>query len=260
MSEYHSKSKLKRKKLCVEDQQLVKRSQGLIEISGDVTAQPHRPELSAGLRWTTELMSPAERLWALTLKSSLSHAESQSSYLVPDLPQPSKMGVTRLKLVDQRWCDINEDVVPFLELSPPSSRTSWSPFGLSSSQQDLSVQIHIATDLSDSQETSSGKTNSFKALTKGKPQTPHSLKRRTSSSSSASAIDKRVSLQEMSRNEDEVVSDSKELVVQKSIRGDESRLQSCPMCLLKFPAGFPQMDCDSHLAQCLSDMTVDVTW
>ncbi|CAN9515326.1 unnamed protein product [Ophioblennius macclurei] len=37
-------------------------------------------------------------------------------------------------------------------------------------------------------------------------------------------------------------------------------LQSCPMCLLLFPVGFTQFECDSHLCQCLSDMNVDMTW
>ncbi|KAJ8017183.1 hypothetical protein DPEC_G00015110 [Dallia pectoralis] len=41
--------------------------------------------------------------------------------------------------------------------------------------------------------------------------------------------------------------------------GGEERLQSCPMCLVAFPAGFTQMDCDTHLAKCLSEMTVDIT-
>ncbi|XP_046895771.1 uncharacterized protein si:ch73-70k4.1 [Hypomesus transpacificus] len=37
-------------------------------------------------------------------------------------------------------------------------------------------------------------------------------------------------------------------------------IQSCPMCLVVFPAGFTQMDCDGHLAQCLSEMNVDMAW
>lgn len=37
-------------------------------------------------------------------------------------------------------------------------------------------------------------------------------------------------------------------------------LPSCPMCLLAFPLGFTQMERDSHLAQCLSDMNIDMTW
>ncbi|XP_018592055.1 Fanconi anemia core complex-associated protein 20 [Scleropages formosus] len=44
-----------------------------------------------------------------------------------------------------------------------------------------------------------------------------------------------------------------------SSRGGDS-LESCPMCLMRFPAGFSQMDCDSHLAKCLSEMNEDITW
>ncbi|XP_010891531.1 translation initiation factor IF-2 [Esox lucius] len=43
-------------------------------------------------------------------------------------------------------------------------------------------------------------------------------------------------------------------------RGGEGVPQSCPMCLVPFPAGLTQMDCDAHLAKCLSEMTVDITW
>ncbi|XP_066547327.1 uncharacterized protein LOC136713973 isoform X2 [Amia ocellicauda] len=42
--------------------------------------------------------------------------------------------------------------------------------------------------------------------------------------------------------------------------GGGAIIQSCPMCLVPFPAGFTQMDCDSHLAQCLSEMNEDITW
>ncbi|KAL1020785.1 hypothetical protein UPYG_G00004630 [Umbra pygmaea] len=42
--------------------------------------------------------------------------------------------------------------------------------------------------------------------------------------------------------------------------GGGGTLQRCPMCLLHFPAGFSQMDRDTHLAKCLSEMTVDITW
>ncbi|XP_017323085.1 uncharacterized protein si:ch73-70k4.1 isoform X2 [Ictalurus punctatus] len=43
-------------------------------------------------------------------------------------------------------------------------------------------------------------------------------------------------------------------------RSDGLRLECCPMCLTLFPAGFSQMECDAHLAQCLSEMNVDVVW
>ncbi|XP_036435554.1 uncharacterized protein si:ch73-70k4.1 [Colossoma macropomum] len=40
----------------------------------------------------------------------------------------------------------------------------------------------------------------------------------------------------------------------------EPKLECCPMCLMPFPAGFSQMECDGHLAQCLSEMNTDVVW
>ncbi|XP_068098874.1 Fanconi anemia core complex-associated protein 20 isoform X2 [Hyperolius riggenbachi] len=37
-------------------------------------------------------------------------------------------------------------------------------------------------------------------------------------------------------------------------------LENCPICLMQFPKQFTQLDMDSHLAQCLSETTVDVVW
>ncbi|XP_072012078.1 Fanconi anemia core complex-associated protein 20 isoform X2 [Engystomops pustulosus] len=37
-------------------------------------------------------------------------------------------------------------------------------------------------------------------------------------------------------------------------------LDSCPICLMQFTRQFSQLDMDSHLAQCLSETTVDVVW
>ncbi|XP_069804132.1 Fanconi anemia core complex-associated protein 20 [Dendropsophus ebraccatus] len=37
-------------------------------------------------------------------------------------------------------------------------------------------------------------------------------------------------------------------------------LDTCPICLMQFPKRFSQLDMDSHLAQCLSETTVDVVW
>ncbi|CAN2388227.1 hypothetical protein PRIEUP_LOCUS14953 [Pristimantis euphronides] len=39
-----------------------------------------------------------------------------------------------------------------------------------------------------------------------------------------------------------------------------SSLENCPICLMQFPKQFSQLDIDSHLAQCLSETTVDVVW
>uniref|UniRef100_A0A8C5QD59 UBZ2-type domain-containing protein n=1 Tax=Leptobrachium leishanense TaxID=445787 RepID=A0A8C5QD59_9ANUR len=37
-------------------------------------------------------------------------------------------------------------------------------------------------------------------------------------------------------------------------------LDNCPICLKEFPKGISQLEIDSHLAQCLSESTVDVMW
>ncbi|XP_075695762.1 Fanconi anemia core complex-associated protein 20 isoform X2 [Rhinoderma darwinii] len=39
-----------------------------------------------------------------------------------------------------------------------------------------------------------------------------------------------------------------------------SSLDNCPICLKPFPKPFSQLDLDGHLAQCLSETTVDVVW
>ncbi|KAJ8264950.1 hypothetical protein COCON_G00140490 [Conger conger] len=45
-----------------------------------------------------------------------------------------------------------------------------------------------------------------------------------------------------------------------SAGGAAAAMETCPMCLLPFPSGFTQMECDSHLAKCLSEMSEDITW
>ncbi|KAJ8257699.1 hypothetical protein GJAV_G00188740 [Gymnothorax javanicus] len=41
---------------------------------------------------------------------------------------------------------------------------------------------------------------------------------------------------------------------------DPPAMENCPMCLLPFPPGFTQMESDSHLAKCLSEISEDITW
>ncbi|XP_026187959.1 uncharacterized protein si:ch73-70k4.1 [Mastacembelus armatus] len=76
--------------------------------------------------------------------------------------------------------------------------------------------------------------------------------------------DSQVFLQMEYENGDNVVENKVKEEVMGSVRRDGAAgavaLQSCPMCLLVFPVGFTQMDCDGHLAQCLSEMNVDMTW
>lgn len=43
-------------------------------------------------------------------------------------------------------------------------------------------------------------------------------------------------------------------------QGPGESMLRCPMCQLVFPLGFTQLDRDSHLARCLSEVNMDVTW
>ncbi|XP_074499237.1 uncharacterized protein LOC141772301 [Sebastes fasciatus] len=181
----------------------------------------------------------------------------------------------------------------------PRTSSCPDPLGLGSSRRELSVQTEPAPDPSDrqlsshSRQSHDGNTTSLQALTKRPRSSPHSWEGPTSSAGPSSAggdegrkrgtgllnrqfltnqgkvSESRVSLQREGENEAEVVEDKDEEEVQRSVRGDGgaaaaaaggARLQICPMCLLVFPVGFTQMDCDGHLAQCLSEVNVDMTW
>nr|XP_005996648.1 PREDICTED: Fanconi anemia core complex-associated protein 20 [Latimeria chalumnae] len=37
-------------------------------------------------------------------------------------------------------------------------------------------------------------------------------------------------------------------------------LENCPLCLMQFPGGLPQLEIDSHLAKCLAESAEDVMW
>ncbi|XP_072283261.1 Fanconi anemia core complex-associated protein 20 [Pyxicephalus adspersus] len=66
-------------------------------------------------------------------------------------------------------------------------------------------------------------------------------------------------------NEEEPVSaggDTRHVMQESAEKATEAAgsLQNCPICLVQFPKQFSQLDMDSHLAQCLSETTVDVVW
>ncbi|XP_073326989.1 uncharacterized protein [Pagrus major] len=281
MAESHSKSKLKRKKHFVEDQQPAVCSRGPLDrtrttmFPSDITAEPERSVVPAAEWWRREQLPAVESCWALTLKSALLYLENQHCDLVPDLPCPSTARPTALKLDDQRWCDLSEEVAPFPEPAPPPPRTASSPdpLGLCSSQHDPSVQTKLAPDPpdrpmpSDTWQSLNSKTTSLQALTKRLQPSHNSWEAAAPSEEEeerkGKETDKQVSLQKTGKNKEKAVGEEEE--VQKSVRGDGEAarggaLQSCPMCLLPFPAGFSQMDCDGHLAQCLSEVNVDMTW
>ncbi|AWP09130.1 putative Fanconi anemia-associated protein of 20 kDa isoform 2 [Scophthalmus maximus] len=241
-----------------------------------------RSVVHAAAWWNGEQLPAVESLWAFTLRSSLSYLEEQHWDPVPDLPLPAALGPAALQFADQRGCDLREEVAPLPEPAPPSPRTMSSPdpLRLGSSQQYLSVQTEPAPHTSDTLLSSHGRQRHdgrTASLTK-RQWVPPLSREEAVSLARYSSVGGREQVEEAGPFKRQLltnqVKDSKdkgEVVKEKdeelgSVRGDVGavagggRLQSCPMCLLVFPVGFTQMDCDGHLAQCLSQRNVDVTW
>ncbi|CAJ1055150.1 Fanconi anemia core complex-associated protein 20 [Xyrichtys novacula] len=247
MAEKPSKSKLKRKKVSVEDPQLKKCLGGTQKRTHTSISEAERSAVPAAVWWNGEQLPAVESLWALTLKSALPQLQNQNWDLVPDLPEPSAVTTTALKEDDLRCCDLRDEIPPFPE---PSSRIQSGPLRSSSSQQDPPVQTKPAPDL-DPQLSSQSRTSL-------------DIKRRSLQAKRQSSVGGNMSLsnqQEVSDCTDLMQEVQNKEEMKRSDRGAGGRvLQSCPMCLLEFPVGFTQMDCDSHLAQCLSEVNEDVTW
>ncbi|KAM7405475.1 hypothetical protein PAMP_012734 [Pampus punctatissimus] len=283
MAETYSKTKLKRMKPCVaENQQDISHRETLK--NAEFPAGTEGSVGPAAVWWNREQLPAVETLYALMLKSAVSHLENQHWDLVPDLPHPSTVKPTLQRLYEQQWCDLSEEVDPFPQPTSPKCQ-------LRPDQQTRSV-----TDISDtllsshSQQRHDGKMVPTQALKKrcwqgesssagcssvreeGRKAEEHEkvekVKRETGAvnrhTNQVTVFDRRAPLQEEGENNKAVTEDKEEEDVQGSGRRDGGvaggELQSCPMCLLVFPAGFTQMDCDGHLAQCLSEMNVDMTW
>ncbi|KAM6981791.1 uncharacterized protein LKV04_012509 [Tautogolabrus adspersus] len=266
MAEKPLKSKLKRKKSSVEDLQSDFSPRGTQRrsplVPGDRTAEPGRSVVPAAVWWNREQLPAVEALWALTLKSAQLYLQDQNWDLIPDLPEPSTARPSALKEDDQHWCDLNEEVAPFPELSLRTS-SSPGPLRLTPSQQDLPVQT-LPEPSSHSRKSLNVRT-SLQSSTKRTSSVggEEEKKRGERGGLRQLILDSPVFMEEEGEHEEELMEVKEAEEEQGGVRedgGGGGGLQSCPMCLLVFPAGFTQMDCDGHLAQCLSEVNVDVTW
>ncbi|KAF7210556.1 Fanconi anemia core complex-associated protein 20 isoform X2 [Nothobranchius furzeri] len=260
------KSKLKRKRTSVEDvEPETSTYRGLPSASGTGGASTHRePDAGSGRSaapsapsapawWRTVPPGSAEALWAATLTSALPYLDKERWDPLPDLPPCS---AAKPKNSDQeRWCDLGSEVRPFPEssLRTPSSLASSQDFSgwtTPAAQPDRSPHLH---------------TGSPRPLCRSQP--PPAVRRGEEASSSSSSSAGRCGGQKAAPGNRELtqkVSDPSspaEEEEEQGVRGDEeAELQSCPMCLQAFPVGSTQMDRDGHLAQCLSEMNMDMTW
>ncbi|XP_026010948.1 uncharacterized protein si:ch73-70k4.1 isoform X3 [Maylandia zebra] len=253
MEENHLKSRLKRKKSTVEASGgAPKRSP---TTSSNNPAKSGGPTLPAGAWWNRQQLLAVESLWAFTLQATLPCLEEQLWDQVPDLPHASA-------------------AIP-------------DPVGLSSSPEDPTAHTSTVPEppvrgpCSHSMESS---THSPQTLSKTRRPSLHSWVEALPSPGFSSAgkeegrkatgpvsrklptywvkVSDRVPLQNEveAKKEEEVQGCGKKDGGRGADGGAGGGLQSCPMCLQVFPAGFTQMDCDGHLAHCLSEMNVDMTW
>ncbi|XP_075902080.1 uncharacterized protein LOC142901449 [Nelusetta ayraudi] len=280
MAESLLKSKLKRRKLSAEGKQLKIASSGTQNRSHSAlfcsreSAQPRRCVSPAVAEWwSREQLTSVETLWALTLQSALPHQEEQQWQLVPQLPPCSSASrrPPRLAPDELRWCDLSEEVAPFPEPVPALLRTSSGPNPSSSSsslEPALSAQTPPETAApSDARAHQEEETTAPGRLLEG-PQPFLPDRGRQPTSASCTAANSQGSAEDAAQSEEVVVKAGgpvgREVCRDGAAAGGRAGggggLQSCPMCLLEFPAGFSQMECDGHLAQCLSEVNVDVTW
>ncbi|XP_075951446.1 uncharacterized protein LOC142954366 [Anarhichas minor] len=267
MAEKHPNSKLKRYKSSVKDLQPVisslKRSHTASFSGGiNVTAETERSAW-----WSSEQLPAEESLWALTLKSALPYLEKQHWDLVPDLPHPPAAKPPVIKLDEQRWCDLSEEVAPLPgpdpPTRPPSSHSRQSPDGKAAPLQALTKRPRPSLHGWEGPASSAAPSGvgGHKGGTGGEQEEETGLVSRRPLTNQVKSSDSRVSLQrEEEEEEEEEVHTSVRAGGAAGGGGGGGGLQTCPMCLIVFPVGFTQMDCDGHLAQCLSEVNVDMTW
>ncbi|XP_038124953.1 Fanconi anemia core complex-associated protein 20 [Cyprinodon tularosa] len=252
-----SKSKLKRKKSCVEEQQadicsrITPKRSGVGQPSTDGATGADRSWLPAAAAWWNQLQPPAvESLWAFTLMSALPYLQNQRWDQVPDLPSPPAEEPTAAEAGEQWRVDLCSEVPPFPEQSPPPSPSGLDRQSFSSSQDSVPVQTR-------------GPSSTSRPGPSQRPTGHRWDKAASSSSGQQRPRDQEQQSERLQTQFEKVfnqpISTCEEKEKMQSVKEEEA-LQSCPMCLHVFPAGFTQMEQDSHLAQCLSMMNEDMTW
>ncbi|XP_077368058.1 uncharacterized protein LOC144013285 isoform X2 [Festucalex cinctus] len=224
--------------------------------------------------WTKEHLPPAEALWASTLKSALPYLNQQHWEPVPDLPRPSAA-----ELDEERRCDLNGEAPPSPQ--PPPASQQCPDFPATSSQRTETGLDITNTSLSSLVQQERRKSNFATALARSekdqtspdavagpsrvekegrKPDVKQDVENRPTARvvcSDSQPLEKEENIieerMETEKDGEKKCSDA------KSTEGAQETLSSCPMCLLLFPVGASQLERDGHLAQCLSEMNVDMS-
>ncbi|XP_061844027.1 uncharacterized protein [Nerophis lumbriciformis] len=199
--------------------------------------------------WNTKDLSAAEHLWAQTLRSAIPYLDDQHWEQVPHLPPPSVAEGSLQRLHEHRCCELSAESLPFPEPRPPQSPDHVSPQHIrparDTADSSPGQEQEVCVDASSNEDQSSKEWEEEEGLKGGgeeKMETPAKVSERNPRKKEEGARE------ELKGTKDDVKVKRSEV------------LRSCPMCLQVFPDSFSQMDCDGHLAQCLSDMNVDMAW
>ncbi|KAK2841515.1 hypothetical protein Q7C36_013094 [Tachysurus vachellii] len=258
-------SKLKRRKTAVEEI----RSEHQFRIK-DLNQSLRIPDAGSpagegSSYWTSPDLSDVEKVWLEILQSLCPQFLAQDTTLcVPHLPQ---LSVKEEKQSEHHWCSLDEEVLPFpnaLALSIPFLYSPVPSPHLQARSDHISVHSSLKS-LSEGNEGLDGSeceqdVNRATAVSGSE----HSGQEREGEAGPGSIDTSKINSRAVPGLG--IVSGSELETGHESgmpIRGsgsDGSRLECCPMCLMLFPAGSSQLECDGHLAQCLSEMNVDVVW
>ncbi|KAG7332838.1 hypothetical protein KOW79_004672 [Hemibagrus wyckioides] len=271
-------SKLKRRKTAVEDirseQQFRIREQN--ESLRIPDAPLHRrfegsPSGEGSSCWISSDLCDVEKLWMDTLQALCPQCLDtalDTALCVPHLPPLSTIEENRSE--EQRWCRLDEEVLPFpsvlaLSVPLPSAPVS-SPHPHARSGH---ISVHVVLDsLREGDEGPDGseceqdenRAAAKKSLSGSGDSGPERKREAGPGSSDASLINSRAPSGSGTKSGLEPETHHEAGIPRRGSGSDVSRLECCPMCLVPFPMGFSQLECDGHLAQCLSEMNVDVVW
>ncbi|MCJ8734560.1 hypothetical protein PDJAM_G00236860 [Pangasius djambal] len=247
-------SKLKRRKTAVEE--IKSEQQFRIKDQNESLRIPdaalHRraagsPAGGGSSCWTSSDLSDVEKLWMKTLQALCPQVSAPDSALcVPRLPQ---LSTKQEEECERRWCSLDEDVIPFPNPLPHSS-----PFPSSPDLQNRAGRVPVRSTSSHERSGVSESEQEANGAAAGKPGSgpEHSG---PECEGEAGTLDN----SEIKSGSDPE-GDDEARTSERGSGSDRLRLECCPMCLMPFPAQFSQMECDGHLAQCLSEMNADVMW
>ncbi|XP_028309749.1 Fanconi anemia core complex-associated protein 20 [Gouania willdenowi] len=270
MADVSSKSRLKRKKSSVvelqSDQLNPKDEKATLALTVNCAAITEGPVGGASVWWNRAQPPAVESLWAFALKSVfLPSSTSKRFDWLTDLPLPSAVAPVAQSSEDGWSYDLSAAVAPLPE--PPALPVA--PPTLDSSPQDCTPVSGLP------ERTTSGRISNHAVVCQPPPSSETS---RVDGGNAVSCCSFNVPLSPppdrqqtpvgVADKEEELAMGQEKKNVSEhggnpaaaAAGGGGEGLHSCPMCLQVFPDGCSQMERDGHLAQCLSDMNVDVTW